>query len=83
MNKDPISHFPHAFLFLTCQGLVTRLDEKGGGNKNQMKESFFPRHLEEVERDREWSRSSRDGECKRHKEEDQRGGTHGESERGR
>lgn len=59
MNKDPIFHFPHAsFLFLTCQGPVTRLDEGGrgredGNKKNQMKERFLARHLEEVERDRE------------------------------
>ncbi len=55
MNKDPIFHFPDApFLFLTCRGLVTRLDEEGGGGiKNQMKERFLSRHLEEVERDRE------------------------------
>lgn len=66
---------------------MTRLDEgmEGGGwNKNQMKERFFfsLRHLEEVEREREYrKKNKRDGECKRHKEADQRGGACGESGR--
>lgn len=43
-NKDTIFHFPHApLLFLTCQGLVTRLDEEGeaGGMKIKCKTDSF------------------------------------------
>lgn len=82
MNKDPIFHFPHGpVLFSTCQGLVTRLDEEGGGDKkeNEMKEKFLFRHLEEVEWDEELRGAGKMESVNDTKREDQRG----KSERGR